>query len=156
MRTVLLAIPLVFVTSMAFALTVDPTSSNPPPTDSTPTDPVPSNPPPSNLPPQGPATTETGPTLFLGLSWTLNKGASGAGGGAGVTLKLLSTNQRNVGAVAAGVTYHFDNSIGCDLGLAYNGTSNGSITFGWDICSGAPQISLGASGLPKTTSTPVN
>ncbi len=42
------------------------------------------------------------------------------GGTAGITLKILSTNERNAGALAAGVTYNFNGTFGCDIGLAWN------------------------------------
>jgi hypothetical protein len=87
-------------------------------------------------------TTKTDPTLFLGLSWTF-----------GVTLKVLSTNQRNAGAFAAGVTYNFDNTFGCDVGVAYNGSGIETLSLGYDLCKRAPQISVGFSGKPKTTTT---
>lgn len=98
-------------------------------------------------------TTKTDPTLFLGLSWTFSPGVSSTGGMAGVTLKLLSTNKRNSGAVAAGVTYNFDGSFGCDLGLGYNSAGSATLTLGYDICKHAPQFGLGASGRAKTTTT---
>ena len=45
------------------------------------------------------------PSLFLGLSWTLG-GQDVGGGTPGVTLKILSTNERDAPAAAAGVTYN--------------------------------------------------
>ncbi len=125
MKSVVLAIPLVFAAGLAFAGTSVVTTT----------------------------TTKTDPTLFLGLSWTLGQGASSAGGSSGITLKLLSTNKRNSGALAAGVTYNFDSTFGCDLGLAYSGSGMETVTFGYDICKRAPQMSIGASGKPKTTTT---
>ncbi len=98
-------------------------------------------------------TTKTDPTLFLGLSWTFGPGVSSTGGTPGVTLKLLSTNKRNAAAFAAGVTYNFDGSIGCDLGLGYNSSGSASLTLGYDICKHSAQFGLGASGMPKTTTT---
>lgn len=122
MKSVLIAAPLVLVANLAFAGSVGPTT-----------------------------VTKTDPTLFLGLSWTFGQGLSSQGGSSGVTLKALSTNKRNAGAVAAGLTYNFDGSIGCDLGLAYNGSGRETLALGYDLCKRAPQISVGASGLPKTT-----
>jgi len=74
MKSVILAVPLLFVASFAFAgkdIVI--------------------------------TTTETNPALFLGLSWTFAPGASSEGGSSGVTLKILSTNERNAGAFTAGV-----------------------------------------------------
>jgi hypothetical protein len=126
MKSVILAVPLLFVASFAFAgkdIVI--------------------------------TTTETNPALFLGLSWTFAPGASSEGGSSGVTLKILSTNERNAGALTAGVTYNFDSTIGCDLGVAYNGSASESLTLSYDLCKRAPQISAGASNEPKTTTTVV-
>ena len=123
MKSVILAVPFLFVASLAYA--------------GTPALPT--------------TTTETNPALFLGLSWTFAPGASSEGGSSGVTLKILSTNERNAGALTAGVTYNFDSTIGCDLGVAYNGSASESLTLSYDLCKRAPQISVGASNEPKTT-----
>lgn len=129
MKSRLFALPLFFAAGLAFA-------GVPPVTTTTTT-----------------TTTSTNPTLFLGLSWTFGQGATSAGGSSGVTLKILSTNRRNAGAFAAGVTYNFDSTIGCDLGVAYNGSGIESLSLGYDLCKRAPQISVGASGKPKTRTT---
>ncbi|MGV8989421.1 MAG: hypothetical protein ACOH2H_24645 [Cypionkella sp.] len=127
MKSILLAMPLVFAAGLAFAGALPVTTTT--------------------------TTTKTDPTLFLGLSWTFGQGSSSAGGSSGVTLKVLSTNKRNAGAFAAGVTYNFDRTIGCDLGVAYSGSGIETLTLGYDLCKRAPQISVGASGKPKTTTT---
>jgi hypothetical protein len=124
MKSVILAVPLLFVASSAFAgkdLVI--------------------------------TTTETNPALFLGLSWTFAPGASSEGGSSGVTLKILSTNERNAGALTAGVTYNFDSTIGCDLGVAYNGSASAGLTLSYDLCKRAPQISVGVSSKPEITTT---
>jgi hypothetical protein len=91
------------------------------------------------------------PSLFLGFGWTF--GGSNIGGGTpGLTLKLLSTNKRNAPAAVAGVTYNFDGTIGCDLGLGYN-TSDASLTFGYDFCKRGVQIGLGGTKKPDTVTT---
>jgi len=91
------------------------------------------------------------PSLFLGLSWTL--GGSGSGGGTpGLTLKVLSTNKRDAVAAAAGVTYNFDGTFGCDAGLGYN-MSDVSMTLGYDFCKRGVQFGLGGTQKPKTTTT---
>jgi len=96
-------------------------------------------------------TTKNDPSLFLGLSWTL--GGSGSGGGTpGLTLKILSTNKRDAVAAAAGVTYNFDGTFGCDVGLGYN-TSGASMTVGYDFCKRGLQFGLGGTQKPKTVTT---
>lgn len=102
-----------------------------------------------SLPPAPTTTTvKNNASLFLGFGWTF--GGSGIGGGTpGLTLKLLSTNKRNAAALAAGVTYNFDGTIGCDLGVGYN-SRGPSMTFGYDFCKRGVQFGLGATKKPKT------
>jgi hypothetical protein len=96
-------------------------------------------------------TTNNDPSLFLGLTWTF--GGSGIGAGTpGVTLKLFSTNKRDAAAAAAGVTYNFDGTFGCDLGLGYN-TSDASMTLGYDFCKRGIQFGLGGTKKPDTVTT---
>ena len=96
------------------------------------------------------------PSLFLGLSWTFGGagigGASGIGGTPGLTLKLLSTNKRDAAAAAVGVTYNFDGTFGCDLGLGYN-TSDASMTLGYDFCKRGVQFGVGGTKKPDTVTT---
>jgi hypothetical protein len=99
--------------------------------------------------------TKTHPTLFLGLSWTFSEGLSNLSGTPGISLKVLSTDRRNSGAAAAGVTYNFDGTIGCDLGLGYNSAGSMSLTLGYDICKRAPQFGIGGSGRAHTSAPPV-
>lgn len=94
------------------------------------------------------------PSLFLGFSWTLG-GQDVGGGTPGVTLKVLSTNERDAPAAAAGVTYNFDGTLGCDLGLGYN-TSDATLTVGYDLCKRGVQFGLGATQKPKTVVTTTN
>jgi hypothetical protein len=96
-------------------------------------------------------TVKNDPSLFLGFGWTFGGSDIGAGT-PGLTLKLLSTNKRNAPAAAAGVTYNFDGTFGCDLGLGYN-TSDATLTFGYDICKRGVQFGLGATKKPKTVTT---
>lgn len=91
-------------------------------------------------PPSATYTLKTDPTVFLGLAWTFGNG--GAESSPGVTLKVLSTNRRDAGAVAAGLTYNFDGTFGCDIGAAYN-SKGGAVTLTWDFCRRGPQIGLG-------------
>lgn len=94
-------------------------------------------------------------SLFLGLTWTLG-GNDMSAGKPGLTLKLLSTNERDKAAAIAGVTLNFDGTVGCDLGLAYN---DDDVTVGasYDICQRGPQVSLGGTSKPDviTTTTPI-
>ena len=94
--------------------------------------------------PAPPPSSDDDPALFLGLTWTLGNNASGDNKG-GVTLKILSTNEEDEAAAAAGVTYNFDGTFGCDLGLAYNAEDvTGTITY--DFCQRGPQFGLGGRG----------
>ncbi|SOC00276.1 hypothetical protein SAMN05877809_102589 [Rhodobacter sp. JA431] len=95
-------------------------------------------------------TTNNDPSLFLGMSWTF--GSGGAPGTPGITLKALSTNKRDSGALTGGVTYNFDGTFGCDIGVAYN-TSGATITSSYDICKRGFQMGLGATKSPTTTTT---
>lgn len=90
-------------------------------------------------------------SLFLGFSFTLGGAGSGAGT-PGLTLKVLSTNKRNAVAASAGVTYNFDGTLGCDIGLGYN-SSDATLTLGYDICKRGVQFGLGATTKPKTVTT---
>jgi hypothetical protein len=95
--------------------------------------------------------TKNDPSLFLGFSWTL--GGPGSGGGTpGLTLKILSTNKRDAVAAAAGVTYNFDGTFGCDAGLGYN-TRAASMTVGYDFCKRGLQFGLGGTQKPKSVTT---
>ena len=99
-------------------------------------------------PPTPTTVTNNDPSVFLGLTWTF--GGSSPAQGAGIGLKVLSTNKRDAGALAAGVTYNFDGTIGCDVGAAYN-FDDATLTAGWDFCKSAPQIGLGGTKKPDTT-----
>jgi len=103
------------------------------------------------LSPTTTTTVENNASLFLGFGWTFG-GSNIAAGTPGVSVKLLSTNERNAPAAAAGVTYNFDGTFGCDLGLGYN-MSDATLTFGYDICQRGVQFGLGATTKPKTVTT---
>lgn len=96
-------------------------------------------------------TTKNNPSLFLGFVMNFG-GAEGGTATPGLTLKVLSTNKRKALAASAGVTYYFDGTFGCDLGLGYN-TSGASMTLGYDICKPGVQFGLGATTKPKTVTT---
>lgn len=84
-------------------------------------------------------TTTYGASAFVGLTWTFGPN----GGMAGATAKFVSTNEPDKLAAAAGVTYYFDGSFGCDVGAAF--TSNDvTLTAGYDLCLGGMQVGLGA------------
>lgn len=86
------------------------------------------------------------PSLFVGLTWTFGNGGNSAGT-AGLTLKILSTNEEDKVAGMAGVTWNFDGSFGCDLGLAYN--FGGAVLGGsYDICQQGFQLTLGGTNDP--------
>lgn len=86
------------------------------------------------------------PSLFLGLTWTFGNGGNSAGT-AGLTLKILSTNEEDKVAAMAGVTWNFDGSFGCDLGLAY--IFGGAVLGGsYDICQQGFQMTLGGTNDP--------
>lgn len=88
-------------------------------------------------------------SLFAGLTWTF----TGTGGTPGVTLKALSTNEPDVAGFAAGVTYNFDGSFGCDAGLAYN-TADMTATLTYDFCLRGPQFGIGKALKEPTVATP--
>lgn len=90
-------------------------------------------------------------SLFLGFAWTFG-GNDNRDGSPGVSLKVLSTNERNAPALAAGVTYNFDGSLGCDIGVGYN-TTDVTLTFGYDFCRRGAQVGLGGTRKPSTVTT---
>lgn len=80
---------------------------------------------------------EYGPSLFAGFAWTF-----GGSNGAGVTVKALSTNEPDTAGLAAGVTYYFDGTWGCDAGASYN-KSDLAITLTYDFCVNGVQFGAG-------------
>jgi hypothetical protein len=97
-----------------------------------------------------PATTQDDEAaLFLGLTFTLG-GAESNAGKPGISLKIFSTNKRDAAAAVAGVTYNFDGSFGCDLGLGYN-MSDISLTTSYDFCASGVQFGLGGTNKPDST-----
>jgi len=95
-------------------------------------------------PPPPAASTDDDPALFLGLTWTLGNDEGGNGTG-GMSLEVLSTNEDDEGALGAGVTYNFDGTFGCDVGLAYN-ADEVTGTVGYDFCKRGVQFGLGGRG----------
>lgn len=81
------------------------------------------------------------PSLFLGLTWTFGNNRT-SDGTAGISLKILSSNEEDKVAAMAGVTYNFDGSFGCDFGVAY---VDGPAVLGgsYDFCKQAVQVSIG-------------
>jgi len=107
--------------------------------------------------PIGPGGTTSSPSIFLGLTWTfggLGGGGSGLGGTPGISLKVLSTNERNAGALSAGVTYNFDGSFGCDIGVGLNG-ADATVTLGFDFCKRGIQLGVGATTTKPVAAPPV-
>lgn len=83
-----------------------------------------------------------GPALMLGVSHDF-------GGETGITLKLLSTNRQERGALALGVSYapgRESSPWSWDAGLAYNFKSV-TLVLGYDWGPKQVQISLGAANL---------
>lgn len=78
------------------------------------------------------------------------------GGTTGITFKVLSTNQKDKWAVAAGVSYfpwQAQNRVGMDLGVGYT-FKNGAVTAGYDLLQKQPQLALGyANAKDRTTPT---
>jgi hypothetical protein len=76
------------------------------------------------------------PGVFLGVTYNF-------GGSVGVSLKLLSTNKEDRGALAAGVSYYPTTSkFGIDAGAGYL-FKNGAVTLGWDFLNSNPQVGIG-------------
>lgn len=104
------------------------------------------------MPPSPTTIVDNDPSLFLGLAWSFggSGAASSAGGTAGITLKVLSSNERDAAAIGAGVTYNFDGSFGCDISLAWN-DQDLTLTAGYDLCRKGLQMGLGATKKPDVT-----
>ena len=86
------------------------------------------------------------PGVMIGISHNF-------GGSTGVTLKLLSTRQKDKAALAAGITYFpwaTGSPWGADVGLGYT-FNRGALTFGYDWLNGQFQLSVGAA---NTKSSP--
>ncbi len=76
------------------------------------------------------------PGAFIGLTYNF-------GGSVGVSLKVLSTNKQDRGALAAGISYFpVTGYYGIDAGAGYL-FKNGAVTLGWDFLNSNPQIGVG-------------
>lgn len=76
------------------------------------------------------------PGVFLGVTYNF-------GGSVGVSLKVLSTNKEDRGALAAGVSYYpATSNFGVDAGAAYL-FKNSAVTLGWDFLNSNPQVGVG-------------
>lgn len=82
------------------------------------------------------AVSPTSPSVFAGFVWTI-------GGGPGLTVKYVTSNEINTPVLAGGVSYYFDNGWGADLGIAYN-TCTLSATAGYDFLQNGFQFGIGA------------
>lgn len=77
-----------------------------------------------------------GPAAFVGLSYDF-------GDSVGLSLKVVSTNREDRGALSAGVSYFpFSKKVGVDLGVGYV-FRNGAATAGWDLLNGKAQVGIG-------------
>ena len=84
----------------------------------------------------GAASSFANPGVMLGVTYNF-------GGHWGISLKVLSTDHQDRGAVAAGVTYFpTTRSWGADAGVAYLARSSAA-TFGWDFLHSQFQMGLG-------------
>lgn len=78
----------------------------------------------------------THPGVFFGLTYNF-------GGNVGMSLKVLSTNREDRGALCVGISYFPETKkLGLDVGGAYT-FQNGAVTAGWDILNNAPQMGIG-------------
>ena len=105
--------------------------------------------PPPTVPPVSTVVIDPDPSLFLGLTWTFGA-RKNTDGKPGITLKILSTNEKDKAAAIAGVTWNFDGSWGCDVGVAYNDDSL-TVGFSYDICQRNPQFAIGGTDDPDET-----
>jgi hypothetical protein len=81
------------------------------------------------------------PGVFVGI--TYNIGASSTG--FGVSVKGMTTNEEDAGAVVLGATYYpfaKENKFGVDVGAGYL-FQNGAVTLSWDILCKKPQVGVG-------------
>lgn len=84
--------------------------------------------------------TDYKPTAMLGVSFAFGSGKSAVG----FTAKVLSSNEQDKAALAAGVTYYpwAESQFGFDFGLGVISGSTAA-TFTYDFLQKAPQFSLG-------------
>ena len=79
------------------------------------------------------------------------------GGATGITFKVLSTDQKDKWAIAAGVSYFPGQSrspLGFDVGVGYT-LKNGALTAGYDLLNNQPQMALGYANAKDRTTTPI-
>ena len=76
--------------------------------------------------------------IFLGLSYAFG------GGGPGVSLKVLSSDEENKAVVGAGVSYYPMSAkhLGADISVGYN-FKNFGVTAGYDFLQSGVQIGAG-------------
>lgn len=76
------------------------------------------------------------PGAFFGVTYNF-------GGGIGLSLKVLSTNEEDQGAASLGVSYYpLTQDFGIDLGGAYL-DKDVTTTASWDILNNQPQLGIG-------------
>jgi hypothetical protein len=89
------------------------------------------------------------PGVMIGISHNF-------GGSTGITLKLLSTREKNKAALAAGITYFpwaTGSAWGADVGLGYT-FNRGALTVGYDWLNNQFQLSLGAANTRRNPPPP--
>ena len=76
--------------------------------------------------------------VFFGLSYAFG------GGGPGVSLKVLSSDEEKKAVVGAGVSYYplATNHFGADVGIGYN-FNNAGVMLGYDFLQKGVQVSAG-------------
>lgn len=80
------------------------------------------------------------PGVFAGVVYNFGSTSS-----LGISLKVLSTNKEEHGAVAGGVSFYplaKTDRFGVDLGAGYL-FQNGAVTLGWDFMQSRPQVGVG-------------
>ncbi len=83
------------------------------------------------------------PGILFGLSYNF-------GGSVGLSLKVLSTNKENHGALAVGTSYYpLTKKFGLDTGVAYL-TKDAAVSLGWDFLGNKPQVGVGYVNTKKT------
>lgn len=86
-------------------------------------------------------TAQADPGVFVGITYDFSGGSSGFG----LSLKALSTDKEDHGALGLGVTYYpaaSQDKFGADLSAAYL-FNNGAATLGWDFLNNKPQAGIG-------------
>lgn len=90
---------------------------------------------------------EEKPVVSFGLSFAFSKNGPVD---TGLSLRVLSSNQENSTAATAGATYYFGSqTVGFDLGLAYNFENDISTAFTYDLVKKGAVFSLSRAKLSE-------